>query len=103
MNVIIGAASPLRLYERGHLALLLFALLGLLTFAAVREMAGQCRTEANCLAVGNGCLAVSKGLALAAGGQTARCELTAWGWLRLAVSERTAEILREVGIPISHI
>ena len=100
----IATASDLnpRLSRRVRLGLIL-ALLGLLTFAAVRDMAGQCRTEDDCLAVGNGsCMAVGGGEGVVlTGSHTTRCELTGWG-LRVELSQTAVAILRQLGVPVSY-
>ena len=58
MSFVDDAASPPRLYKRGRVAVLILALLGLMSFAVVRDMAGQCDTETKCLADRDGCLVV---------------------------------------------
>jgi hypothetical protein len=93
-----------RLYKRGRVAVLILVMLGLLSLAAVRGMAGNCLTEYGCLATGiNGsCLPLGNGFVLANGRSTTHCELTAWGWLRIALSEQAAEMLQKLGIPVSY-
>ncbi len=91
--------SP-RLYRRARLGILILALLGLLSFAAVRDMAGQCRTTDEYL-TGGGQLLTGGGQLLVTGKKTTRCELSGWG-LRVAVPEQVADILREVGIPFAY-
>jgi hypothetical protein len=102
VSVVAGATSLPRLYNRGRVALLILALLGLLSFAAARDITGQCRTTNEYL-TGGGKLLSGGAQLLTTGKKITRCELTGWGWLRLAVSERTAEILCEFGIPVSYI
>jgi hypothetical protein len=93
--------SPGR-YRRARLGILIMALLGLLSLAAVREMAGECRTEQACIGLENGgCLGAEGGGFIAANGKTTRCALTAGGWLRLELSEQTVDTLRRLGSPIS--
>ena len=84
-----------RLYRRARLGLLILALLGLMGFAAVQDMARQCRTEQGCLALEKGgCLGLNGGGVLILYAKTTRCDLTGWG-LRVALPEWAAGILRE--------
>ena len=101
MSIATASYSP-RQYRRARLGILILALLGLMSFVAVRDMAGKCRTEQACIgAEGGGCIGAEGGGFVAAEGKTMRCELTAWGWLRIALSEQAADILRRFGIPVS--
>jgi hypothetical protein len=95
--------SPRR-YSRARLVILVLALLGLMTFTAVQELAGQCRTGPQYLLTDSGAyLLTDKGAFLVTDKKITRCELTGWGWLRIALSEQTADILRRFGIPFSYI
>ena len=68
MSVAHHSVYSPRLYRRAQLSTLILALLGVMTFTAVRELAGQCRTEYGCLATSPGsCLATGPGLVLATG------------------------------------
>ena len=50
--------SPRR-YRRARISVFILALLGLMTFAAVGVMTGQCRTHDNCLLINEGnCLLI---------------------------------------------
>jgi len=54
----------------------MFAILGALSLAAVREMRIECRVEQDCLGVdSNTCLAVAPGVFLATGTETRQCEI----------------------------
>jgi hypothetical protein len=90
--------SP-RLYRRARLGILIVALLGLMSFTAVRDMAGQCRTTDECVTGGGGCLTGGGSIF---GRKITRCELTVGEWLRIALSEQAAVILRRFGVPVSH-
>lgn len=90
------------LYRRARLGLILVLLLGLLSL--VSAMSGQCRTEQACLGLEKGgCLGLNGGGVLLLHEKTTRCELTAGDWLRIAISEQVADILRRFGIPVSYI
>jgi len=101
MSIAVSNSYSPRLYRRARLGLLILALLGLMIFAAVQDMAGQCRTENPCLADRDGCIGDASG-ALGVG-KTTRCELTVAGWLRIGLSEQAADILRRLGVPVSYI
>lgn len=90
MSVVAGTAYPPSRCKLGQVAVLILALLGLISFAAVRDMAGQCRI--GCLADSGGCLGDASGVLQ--DGKTTRCELAAGGWLRIALSEQSADTLR---------
>jgi hypothetical protein len=92
-------------YRRGRLVLLTLVVLGLMSFAAVGEMAGQCRTEQTCIEASNAgsCIEGSVPGSVIRATETTRCELTAGGWLRIALSQQAADILRRLGVPISYI
>ena len=91
------------LYRRAWLGILILAVLGLMRFAAVRDMAGECRTEQACLGLEKGgCLGLEGGGVLLLNEKTTRCELTAGDWLRITMSEQVANILRRLGVPVSY-
>jgi hypothetical protein len=100
MSLITGTAYSPRLYKRSRVAVLILVLLGVMSFAAVRNMAGQCRTEYQCLGDSGGCLGDAGGVL--AVGETTRCELTLGGWLRIALSKQMADTLRRFGLPVSY-
>jgi hypothetical protein len=91
-----------RQYRRARLGILILVLLGLMSFVAVRDMAGQCRITDEYL-TGGGKLLTEGGQLLVTGRKITRCELTVGGWLRIAISEQVADILRRFGIPVSYI
>lgn len=90
-----------RLYRRARVSILILVLLGVLSFAAVRDMTGQCRTTDEYF-TGGGKILTGGGQILTTGRKVTQCELTAGGWLRIAVSEQAADIFREFGIPVSY-
>jgi hypothetical protein len=64
------------LHPRYRRALIMLAILGALSLAAVREMRIECRAEQDCLgADSNTCLSVGPGVVLATGTETRRCEI----------------------------
>ena len=104
MSIATASYSP-RQYRRVQLALLILGLLGLMTFVAVRDTAGQCRVEQTCLEASNAgsCLEGSVPGSVLLAKETTRCELTVGGWLRVALSEQVVDILRRLGVPVSYI
>jgi hypothetical protein len=104
MSVAIERLYSLRLYGRARLGIVILTLLGLMTFTAVRDMAGQYRTEQGCVARNNGgCIGRNGGGVVALNKKTTSCELTVGGWLRLALSQQAADMLRRLGVPVSYI
>lgn len=91
------------LYRRARLALLILVLLGL-SFAAVWDMEEQCRAEQTCIeaSTAGSCIEGSVPGSVILATETTRCELTAWGWVRIALSQQAADILRRFGIPVSY-
>ena len=97
MAVVTVPGYAPRTYRQRTLLLLVLALFGLMTFAAVGQMTGQCRTEKDCLAADNGnCLLTDNGERLLTGTETTQCELRGWG-LRIELSERAANMVRALG------
>jgi hypothetical protein len=102
MSVVHRPLYAPRLYSRAWRDILILALVGLVSFAAVRELSGQCRTTDEHL-TGGGQLLTGSGQPLVTGRKITRCELTAAGWLRIGLSEQAADILRRFGVPVSYI
>lgn len=89
MSISASDSYSPRFYRYVRLTLLVLVLLGL-RFAAVQDMAGKCVTENQCLADRAGCLGDASGILL--NQKTTHCELTAGGWLRVALSEYPAPV-----------
>ena len=84
-------------------AVLILALLGLMTFAAVETTTIQCRNEHDrLLSNRGGCIELNSGSCLLINSQHPQCEVVT-GYLRWAVPERAVAILRKLGVPLFYI
>ncbi len=104
MTVVVNPSySPSR-YRRAGAAVLVMALLGLMTFAsAIEATTVQCRNEhQRLLRNAGGCIRLNAGGCLLINEQRRQCEVGI-GDLRWLVSERALVILGKLGVPFFYI